>query len=77
VTFGSLSITLIIANYINERFIKNLAEASITVNLYQVSFGLSVAFYIKKWIAITGVGWAYGMMAFFEVFSCSFIILLI
>ena len=37
---------------------------------------MSVAFYIKEWVAKTGVGWAYGMMAFFEVGSFAFILLL-
>jgi hypothetical protein len=76
VTFGSLSITPITVNYINECFIGNPAEASIAVNVYRVGFGLSVAFYIKEWVAETGVGWAYGMMAFFEIGSFLFILLL-
>lgn len=71
-TFGSLEITPITVNYINECFINTPAEASIAVNLYRVGFGLSVAFYIKQWVAKVGVGWAYGMMALFEVgsFGC-------
>ena len=44
VTFGSLAITPITVNYINECFINTPAEASIAVNLYRVGFGLSVAF---------------------------------
>ncbi|KAF7918598.1 hypothetical protein EAE99_008792 [Botrytis elliptica] len=51
VTFGSLCITPITINYINECFIDNLAEASIAVNFYRVGFGLSVAFCIKPWVA--------------------------
>jgi len=76
VTFGSLAITPITVNYINECFIHNPAEASIAVNLFRVGFGLSVAFYIKQWVAAVSVGWAYGMMACFEVFSFLFIVLL-
>jgi len=75
-TFGSLAITPITVNYINECFIHNPAEASIAVNLYRVSFGLSVALYIIQWVAKVNVGWAYGMMAFFEVVNFGFIILL-
>ncbi len=56
VTFGSLAITPITVNYINEAFIGNPAEASIAVNVYRVGFGLSFAFYIKQWVASTGVG---------------------
>ncbi|TGO71188.1 hypothetical protein BELL_0608g00050 [Botrytis elliptica] len=64
VTFGSLCITPITINYINECFIDNLAEASIAVNFYRVGFGLSVAFCIKPWVADVNVRWTYGMMAF-------------
>jgi hypothetical protein len=45
--------------------------------VYRVGFGLSVAFYVQKWVAKTGAGWAYGMMAFFEIVSFMFILLLI
>ena len=69
-------ITPITVNYINECFIGHPAEASIAVNVYRVGFGLSVAFYIKEWVAETRVGWAYGMMAFFEIGSFLFIVLL-
>jgi len=76
VTFGSLTIMPITVNYLNECFIKNPAEASVALNAYRVGFGLSVAFYIKKWAASVTVGWAYGMMAFFVIFSFLFVVLL-
>jgi hypothetical protein len=77
VTFGSLSIPPITVNYLCECFIKNPAEASIALNFYRVGFGLSVAFYIKQWIEAVTIGWAYGMMAIFEVLSFMSIILLL
>ena len=75
-TFGSLAITPITVNYINECFINNPAEASIAVNAFRVGFGLTVALYINQWVEKVDVAWAYGMMAFFEVFSFGFIVLL-
>jgi hypothetical protein len=77
VTFGSLSIPPITVNYLCECFIKNPAEASIALNFYRVSFGLSVAFYIQQWIAAVTIGWAYGMMAIFEVLSFLAIVTLV
>ncbi|KAF5868208.1 putative polyamine transporter protein [Botrytis fragariae] len=77
VTFGSLCITPITVNYINECFIGNPAEASIAVNFYRVGFGLSVAFYIKPWVADVNVGWTYGTMAFLEVAGLLCIALLV
>jgi hypothetical protein len=76
VTFGSLSMIPITVNYICECFTKNPAEAAITSNAYRLLFGLSVAFYINEWDAKVTVGWAFGMMAFFDAFSFLFIILL-
>jgi hypothetical protein len=77
VTFGSLSIPPITVNYLCECFIKNPAEASIALNFYRVSFGLSVAFYIQPWIRAVTIGWAYGMMAVFEILSFISIIVLL
>lgn len=76
VTFGSLSMIPVTVNYICECFTTHPAEASITGNAYRLVFGLSVAFYINEWVAAVDVGWAYGMMAFFDIFSFLFIILL-
>jgi hypothetical protein len=76
VTFGSLSMIPITVNYICESFVSNPAEASITSNALRLLFGLSVAFYINDWVAAVNVGWTYGMMAFFDVFSFGFIALL-
>jgi len=62
----------ITVNYICESFIFHPAEAAITANALRLLFGLSVAFYINEWVAEVTVGWAYGMMAFFDVFSFGF-----
>ncbi|KAI9642425.1 hypothetical protein NHQ30_009230 [Ciborinia camelliae] len=77
VTFGSLCITPITVNYINECFIGHAAEASIAVNFYRVAFGLSVAFYIKPWVAAVNVGWTYGTMAFLELVGLLCVALLV
>jgi len=39
------------------------------LSFYRVALGLSVAFYIIPWIDAVSIGWAYGMMAIFEVLS--------
>jgi hypothetical protein len=38
--------------------------------------GLSINFYINAWIAKVDIGWVYGMMAFFTIFSFCFLIIL-
>ncbi|CZR69095.1 uncharacterized protein PAC_18996 [Phialocephala subalpina] len=75
-TFGSFAITPTTVNYISEAFLGNPAETSIALNLHRVGFGLSVAFNVKRWVADVGVAWAYGTMAFIEVFGFLFVVLL-
>jgi len=38
--------------------------------------GLSINFYINQWIKRVDIGWVYGMMGFFTVFSFFFLIVL-
>ena len=76
VTVGSLASVPVTVNYIVECFIDYPAEASIVIGAYRIVFGLTISFYINPWVAAVGVGWVYGMMAFFAVFSFCFVILL-
>ncbi|KAF5876774.1 putative polyamine transporter protein [Botrytis fragariae] len=76
VTFGSLSITPITANYACELFTKAPAETAIVMNNYRVAFGLSVSFYITPWVEELGFRWTYGMMAFLQVASFIFVVIL-
>jgi hypothetical protein len=39
-------------------------------------YGLTISFYINPWVEAVDVGWVYGMMAFFAVFSFFFVMLL-
>jgi hypothetical protein len=38
--------------------------------------GLSINFYINQWIEKVDIGWVYGMMGFFTIFSFLFLIIL-
>jgi hypothetical protein len=72
VTFGSLAMIPVCVDYICECFVRHPAEANITANCLRLLFGLTVPFYINEWVAEVTVGWAYGMMALFDVaaFGC-------
>lgn len=76
VTYASLGIIPITVNYACECFTTHPAETAITVNAYRLLFGLSVAFYINQWVSEVTIGWAYGMMAIFDLVSFVFIIIL-
>lgn len=76
-TIGAFALLPVVVNYACESFIHHSAEASLAITLYRLAFGLSIPFFIQEWVNAVGLGWVYGMMSFFVLFSFSFIILLI
>ncbi|OJJ47980.1 hypothetical protein ASPZODRAFT_115343 [Penicilliopsis zonata CBS 506.65] len=76
VTVGSLSSVPVTVNYVVECFTHYPAEAGIVIGAYRIAYGLTITFYINPWVAAVKVGWVYGMMAFFAVFSFFFVMLL-
>ena len=63
-------------NYVVECFTRYPAEAGIVIGAYRIVYGLTISFYIDPWVAAVDVGWVYGMMAFFAIFSFLFVMLL-
>jgi hypothetical protein len=63
-------------SYACEIFTKNPAETAIILNCFRLGFGLSVAFYISPWVELMSFNWTYGMMAFLQVFSFLFVLVL-
>lgn len=76
VTIGSLVSIPVTVNYICECFRTHTTEATLILNSLRLWFGLSINFYVNPWIQKVGIGWVYGMMAFFSVFAFCFLILL-
>ncbi|KAJ5934459.1 Major facilitator superfamily domain general substrate transporter [Penicillium verhagenii] len=76
VTIGSLASVPVTVNYVVECFTNHPAEAGIVIGAYRIAFGLTISFYINPWVAAVHVGWVYGMMAFFAMFSFFFVMLL-
>lgn len=76
VTVGSLASVPVTVNYVVECFTRYPAEAGIVVGAYRIVYGLTITFYINPWVEAVGVGWVYGMMAFFAVFSFLSVMLL-
>lgn len=76
VTIGSLASVPVTVNYVVECFTKHPAEAGIVIGAYRIAYGLTISFYINPWVKAVDVGWVYGMMAFFAIFSFMFVMLL-
>ncbi|KAK5112564.1 hypothetical protein LTR85_011256 [Meristemomyces frigidus] len=65
--FGALLALPVCYNYIIECFLHHPVEASVSLNAWRISFGLMSVFIITEWQAAVGVGWMWGMGAFFVV----------
>lgn len=76
VTFGAMQGIPVTMNYIAECFRRTTSEATIPLTSFRLLLGLTINFYINYWIAAVGIGWVYGMMAFFSVFAFSFVVIL-
>ncbi|KAK7733034.1 hypothetical protein SLS53_008363 [Cytospora paraplurivora] len=76
VTFGAMQGIPVTMNYIAECFRMTTTEATIPLTSFRLLLGLTINFYIDYWITAVGIGWVYGMMAFFSVFSFFFLIVL-
>lgn len=66
--FGALLALPVCYNYIIECFLHHPVEASVSLNAYRVSFGLMSVFIVTQWQGSVGVGWMWGMGAFFILF---------
>ena len=66
--FGALLALPVLYNYIIECFLNNPVEASVSLNAYRVAFGLMSVFIVTEWQKAVGVGWMWGMGAFFILF---------
>ena len=75
-SYNFISQKLTTSSYIAECFRCHTIEATIPVNSMRLFLGLSINFYINQWIAKVTIGWVYGMMGFFTIFSFFFLIVL-
>ncbi|OBT64289.1 hypothetical protein VE03_06739 [Pseudogymnoascus sp. 23342-1-I1] len=63
--FAALLALPVCYNYIVECFVQTPVEASVALNSYRIAFGLMSVFIITQWQSSVGVGWMWGMGAFF------------
>ncbi|KAH8651305.1 major facilitator superfamily domain-containing protein [Xylariales sp. PMI_506] len=76
VTFGAMQGIPVTMNYVAECFRNSTVEAVIPLSSMRLFFGLSINFYINAWITAVGIGWVYGMMAFFCAGCFGFLVIL-
>ena len=66
--FAALLVLPVCYNYGIECFVVHPVEASVALSAYRLCFGLISSFFVLDWQAKVGVGWVFGMSAFFSLF---------
>lgn len=79
-TFGIISAAIaivpVVDTYTVECFTSRGAEANAVMNLWRLSFGLAIPFFIGPWTKAVGIQWVFGSMAFFTILVFGLIITL-
>ena len=63
-------------NYAIECFRKHALETSAIMGAYRLTFGLAIPFFVTPWEKAVGIGWVFGMAAFFSVGALMLLVLL-
>lgn len=74
ITFSTMLSVPVTVSYVIECFRQYPVETSAIMGAYRLTFGLGVPFFITPWEKAVGIGWVFGMAAFFSI--ASFILLL-
>lgn len=69
VNFSALLCVPVCINYVVECFVGNPIEVSVIMNVYRLALGLSLPFFFEHWVEAVGIGWVFGMAAFFSLFA--------
>lgn len=76
VTLGAFCSVPVAVNYLLECFRDHPTEVACIIGTYRLALGLAVPFFIDVWIAKVGVGWVFGMMAFFSLFAFCLVVVM-
>ena len=76
VNFSAVAAVPAPLNYLVETFQQNPQEVGTALNFWRLILGLTTPFFITQWQERVGVGWVFGMAAFFSIFGFSLILLL-
>ena len=68
--------TPVCMNYAIECFLTSPNEVTVAMNMYRLALTISLGFFIFPWERRVGVGWVFGMAAFFQIFVSVMVILL-
>ena len=69
VVFSATLSVPVCTNYVVECFVSSSNEVAISMNMYRLAFSIALGFFIFPWESDVGLGWVFGMAAFFDVFA--------
>ena len=67
VVFAATISVPICINYATECFLTSANEVAVAMNMYRLGFSIALGFFIFPWESAVGIGWVFGMAAFFEL----------
>ena len=76
ITFSAMLSVPVTVNYVIECFREHALETSAIMGAYRLAFGLAIPFFVTPWEKRVGVGWVFGMAAFFSIASFMLLIVL-
>ena len=68
VEFSALLCVPICINYVIECFTGYPIEVAVIMGVYRLALAVSLTFYFQPWSVHVGIGWLFGMAAFFSLF---------
>ena len=77
VIFAATISVPICINYATECFLTSASEVAVAMNMYRLGFSIALGFFIFPWESAVGVGWVFGMAAFFEILVSGLVAVLI
>jgi hypothetical protein len=77
INFCEIALVPLIVNYTVESFTSHGPEVITVLFCYRNVLALTIPFFIEAWTAAVGVGWVFGMMAFFSLLSFTIPFLLV
>ncbi|CAF9942278.1 hypothetical protein IMSHALPRED_003449 [Imshaugia aleurites] len=76
ITFSAMLSVPVAVNHVIECFRQHALETSAIMGVYRLTFGLAVPFFVTPWEKAVGIGWVFGMAAFFSIGSFMLLVLL-
>lgn len=77
IVFAGVASVPVPINYLVESYTQNPQEVGTVMNVYRLLLGIVIPFFVDAWTDAVGIGWVFGMAAFFSLAAFGGIVVLI